>query len=257
MPNHITNILTIEGVQNDRLREILEAIKSDEHGVGSIDFNKINPMPPELDIPASSEYMDAYAVYLAQTQGDYRRLDSLLEIRGDAQTRKELMDNMLKNDPELLSKGERYARNMKNHGAATWYEWCSSPLPGHWGTKWNAYDFAPYEDGSGVLRFLTAWNSPEPILQKLSVMFPDAQFRIAWADEDFGYNVGEKLWSNGETMEWDVPTGGSKEAYEMAAEITGEELPDRGLFYSEETGTYEYMEQDEDEDEDMGMGGLS
>jgi hypothetical protein len=249
--------MIIEGVSPDRLNEILAAIQNDEHGVGSIDFQKINPMPPELDIPASSAYQDAYAAYLAQTQGDYRRLDSLLEIRKDAQTRKELIDIMLKNDPGLLSKGKQYADNMKNHGAMSWYEWCSSPRPGHWGTKWNAYDFAPYENGSGMLRFLTAWSSPEPILQKLSEMFPDAQFRIAWADENFGYNVGEKLWINGETAEWDVPAGGSKEAYEMAADIMGAELSDYDLFYDEDAGNYRYMEQDEDETEDLGMGGLT
>lgn len=47
MPNHITNRLNIIA-DKERVREILEAIQQDEHGLGSIDFNKIIPMPEEI-----------------------------------------------------------------------------------------------------------------------------------------------------------------------------------------------------------------
>jgi hypothetical protein len=45
MPNHITNILTIHGA-DEQVDRVLEFIKNDELGVGTIDFNKITPMPP-------------------------------------------------------------------------------------------------------------------------------------------------------------------------------------------------------------------
>jgi len=45
MPNHITNILTIYGT-DEQVDKVLEFIKNDELGVGTIDFNKITPMPP-------------------------------------------------------------------------------------------------------------------------------------------------------------------------------------------------------------------
>ena len=45
MPNHIKNRLTIVSTDNDRIREILEAIQDDERGLGSVDFEKIIPMP--------------------------------------------------------------------------------------------------------------------------------------------------------------------------------------------------------------------
>ena len=48
MPNHVMNILTIKG-SKERVREILEEIKDEEVGYGSIDFNKIEPMPKELN----------------------------------------------------------------------------------------------------------------------------------------------------------------------------------------------------------------
>lgn len=44
MPNHITNKLTIIGNEN-KIEEVLEFIKIDNEKIGTIDFNKITPMP--------------------------------------------------------------------------------------------------------------------------------------------------------------------------------------------------------------------
>ena len=63
MPNHITNILTINNVSENRLYEILDSIKTEEFGRGSIDFNKILPMPPELDLESSSRSMRGLELY--------------------------------------------------------------------------------------------------------------------------------------------------------------------------------------------------
>ena len=40
MPNHITNILKFKG-DSEQVHAMLDKIKSDELGLGSIDFNKI------------------------------------------------------------------------------------------------------------------------------------------------------------------------------------------------------------------------
>ncbi|MEY8312512.1 hypothetical protein AALA61_11090 [Oscillospiraceae bacterium 42-9] len=53
MPNHITNIIEIKG-DPQRVRALFEAVKSDEYGLGSIDFNKLALMPPELGIEEGS-----------------------------------------------------------------------------------------------------------------------------------------------------------------------------------------------------------
>lgn len=45
MPNHVTNIIEIENLSSENISKILEEIKNDEVGIGSIDFNKIIPMP--------------------------------------------------------------------------------------------------------------------------------------------------------------------------------------------------------------------
>ena len=54
MPNHVRNIVSFN-VSDEKLNEILNAIKLDEEGIGSIDFNKLIPMPPELNIEKGSD----------------------------------------------------------------------------------------------------------------------------------------------------------------------------------------------------------
>ena len=190
MANDVTNILRIDA-DEARLREILEAIQQEEYGIGSIDFEKICPMPEGED----------------------------------------------------------------------WYSWRSSA--DNWNTKWNAYGYKelpPYQPGSNEICFLTAWNRPEPVIRKLSAMFPDARLIHQWADEDIGQNVGEALYENGFCLEECEPIFGSNEAIEMAAEIIGTDLTSLGYQILEDGGNYVYVGTDEDcsEDiiEDQGFGGM-
>ena len=81
MPNHVTNVLTLHG-DAARVREVLEAVRQD--GLGSVDFNKILPMPESLNIEASSKtdaglqaYKDFIEVY---TLGGTLHQDELAEI---------------------------------------------------------------------------------------------------------------------------------------------------------------------------------
>lgn len=48
MPNHITNIVAISGDES-RIQSMLKEIQTYEYGVGSVDFNKIIPMPDDVD----------------------------------------------------------------------------------------------------------------------------------------------------------------------------------------------------------------
>ena len=47
MPNHVTSVITLSGDEN-RIKAMLEQIKNDEVGIGSVDFNKILPMPDNI-----------------------------------------------------------------------------------------------------------------------------------------------------------------------------------------------------------------
>ena len=89
----------------------------------------------------------------------------------------------------------------------------------NWGTKWNAK--AVYSDDNGYMDFDTAWSTPLPIIKRLSELFKDIEFSVRFADEDFGYNVGEYAYLNGRLVESTIPEDGSEEAYELAADILG------------------------------------
>lgn len=62
MPNHITNSITLSG-NKEKIAEMMENIKNDEVGVGSIDFNKIIPMPESLNIESGSATERGYKAY--------------------------------------------------------------------------------------------------------------------------------------------------------------------------------------------------
>jgi len=194
MPNHITNVIELKEATQDRVNEILEVIKNDEVGLGSIDFNKLIPMPDHI-------------------------------FRG----------NLGQEEREL-------------YGRDNWYDFSVS----HWGSKWNAYDFAPYNEGENIIEFHTAWSTVPQILHALSEKYPDVLFKHQWADEDFGFNLGEQEYNGGEVIGENIPAGGSKEAYEMAADIMGYELEDLGLHLSEDGLTYEYTKEDEVPDIEQG-----
>lgn len=48
MPNHVENIITLKG-DEQKIREMLEIIKNDDYGLGTVDFNKGIPMPESCD----------------------------------------------------------------------------------------------------------------------------------------------------------------------------------------------------------------
>jgi hypothetical protein len=69
MPNHVINRLEFE-CSEERLKEILSSICYDDNseaevtGIGTIDFNKITPMPPSLDIESGSSTDRGINLYL-------------------------------------------------------------------------------------------------------------------------------------------------------------------------------------------------
>lgn len=112
--------------------------------------------------------------------------------------------------PANTEEEKRQAKeNMKKYGAPDWYQWRLK----NWGTKWDACNGYINSYGFGCQ---TAWSMPDEFMVKLSKKFPNVGFRIRWADEDMGYNVGEVLFENGEITETNIPDGGSPEAYAMA-----------------------------------------
>jgi hypothetical protein len=257
MPNNITNVICINNVSDARLAEILAAIRMDDVDVArnSIDFNKLIPMPPELDVESSTRStraLDVYTAFVNESRAlaaanaaepmptaDYEQQIARLTKKNTAQA---------KSDPELFSFGKQLYENIQNHGYEDWYGWRQK----HWGSKWASYGFdelAGHSEGNEI-EFLTAWSRVEPILKCLSEMFPDAEFSYYWADEDMGVNVGQQIWENGEMTEEYIPAAHSNEAYELAAEIRSVSLEELGYLYCEEKREYVYIDPDEGLDEE-------
>lgn len=77
MPNYVANIVTFDGDEK-RIKDMLLAVQNDEFGPGSISFNKIIPMPPELDIECGRSKTDPQVIRNIQMYGapdwyDWRR----------------------------------------------------------------------------------------------------------------------------------------------------------------------------------------
>ena len=139
MPNHITNIVKYEG-DADRIKEMLEQIKVDEFGIGTIDFNKLIPMPESLNIESGSRTdrgLKAYKEFLEiYTFG--RKVENLDLLNVSAESEEKFLEirkDVERGDWEL---GKKAFQNAYQYGYSTWYEWSIN----NWGTKWNSYGYS-------------------------------------------------------------------------------------------------------------------
>jgi hypothetical protein len=221
MPNHVTNILTITGNEELVARIKSEISSVDEEGDALIiDFNTIIPRPESLGIVSGSQTDNGLAV-LQHLAGNSKRINEMLSW---AWVREKGIDNaddlvkyMLENKTADIDSAKIALDNIENYGHKDWYSWSVDK----WGTKWNAYSQEAREDGS--IKFETAWSTPYPVMEALSRKYPEAVICVRYADEDFGHNVGEYTLMEGDVIEQNTPEGGSDEAYELAANITGYE----------------------------------
>ena len=200
MPNWVTNNVTITA-DKKLLAKIRKELKGDKNAEGEqrlFDFNKIAPIPKELEGTRSP--------MVAITQKEY-----------DEQERK-IAENDFTEQEKMWGISRCLTQKMineynKKFGACDWYTWQNA----NWGTKWNACDVSWVADD--LVCFNTAWSTPFAIMVKLSEKYPEATFTIEFADEDFGHNVGEYTLKGGIEIEENVPDGGSREALEMAMRI--------------------------------------
>jgi hypothetical protein len=200
MPNHVTNRLTIIGTE-DQVKQVREVIKGEREDQ-FLDFNKIAPIPKELDGTVSPMRIISQEEY-------------------DEQERKISEDDLTDNERNWgLSRGltQKLADEyIAKFGHADWYGWQTS----NWGTKWNAY--SQHEIGEDCIEFDTAWSTPYELMVKLSKLFPEVEFQVEYADEDFGYNVGTYTLLDGDSIDENIPDGGSREAIMMAMDVKGDE----------------------------------
>ncbi len=223
MPNHITNRLTIIGTE-EQVKQVREAIKGEREDQ-FIDFNKIAPIPKELEGTQSPLRIISQKEYNEQER----------RIRENDLTDNEKNWGLSRGLTQKLADEYR-----EKFGHAEWYGWQSA----NWGTKWNAYDQCSIDEN--CIEFNTAWSTPHSLLVNLSIMFPEVTFEVRFADEDFGYNVGEFTLFGGEEIDCNIPDGGSDEAFEMAMDIQYG-TPEDYFDCNQEIFTDEYVEDDDEE----------
>lgn len=190
MPNHVTNQLSITS-DKQTIDKIKQEIFVDE----KFDFNRISPMPEILSSMVSSSDID---------EAKFR-----LGLKNRYSTTNSNIDEFVV---------EQLINAYKQTGFVYWYDFALE----NWGTKWNAYEVHITMNNENInVQFETAWSTPEPIIRKFSLLYPHAEFKVAYADEDFGANCGNYVYKDGEIIDDYCPEYGTDEAYDLAAEILG------------------------------------
>lgn len=222
MPNWVQNNITFSGDEAE-IKEMLEAIKDDETGFGSVDFNKIIPMPESLNIECgsrTSKGIEMVKQYLEKPEEFKREEGTLDEFIVDLREHSE--DITDEEEKKIWDIGVSAVENIHRYGSPTWYEWAHK----NWGTKWNACECAEVNENTKSICFQTAWSTPFPVIVKLSEMFPNIEIQTEFADEDIGQNCGKYTFKGGELKsEWHPSNKESnKEALEFAAKVWDTEL---------------------------------
>jgi len=221
MPNHVQNRLKVTGGDTDKLMNAITGESSSR-----IDFNKIIPMPKDLQIESSSIGEIGMMILYGKSTKTWLQDKEKVQKRFDE----------LRPADQAIAKvlGKKYHDNIEKYGHADWYSWCID----NWGTKWNAYDTPTEEDTEDTIFFQTAWSNVLKIIEKLHTIFPDTELFYDWADEDTGSNTGRAIITQNGTLYTNLPTNQSRQAYELYFELHGGddswELID---------GKYEYIEE--------------
>lgn len=145
--------------------------------------------------------------------------DILFEIQSDEEGFGSIDFNKIIPQPKGLFLGPIGEKERELYKDNNWYDWNIR----HWGTKWNAYS-SECDFSKQILTFTTANSAALPVIVALSQKYPDVYLKYRFADEDFGYNVGELEMLDSECIWSNYPKGGTLEAQELAADILGVEL---------------------------------
>ena len=247
MPNHIANLITLRGDEK-RIAEVREQLRYQEDGLGSLDFNKLIPMPKSLEIEEGSNTTNAIRLYVTavdpnitwlnpnhkMAEKDFLELQKALDGKQPFPSYDALLARIPEEQiPSLLELGKQAVENQQQYGATTWYHWSIQ----NWGTKWNSYGgYGNRVCEKNQFLFFTAWSEPEPVIQKLSEQYPEIEFHHQWADEDYGYNLGEKTYRAGVVLDETWIEEGTAAAREFAA----------WLFDGEDTELSKVLDEDMD-----------
>ena len=245
MPNQVANYIFLKG-DPKKIQSMLEAIQADEIGIGSVDFNKIIPMPESLKIEVDNKIVRGLKLY-KEFIGEclfIKQETDLLKISSEtlAEYEKAYLRRRKDIEPTEWELGKTAWNNNQNYGAPTWNEWSIN----NWGTQWNAhgYDEKPDYSGDENLWFQTIFSEPYLIIEKLAEMYPDITFEHEWADEELGLNCGRKCYQNGECTKAYYPEN-QKDGIEFACRVWGYDPAEFDLMLNKAENGYINIESEE------------
>ena len=201
MPNWVKTIVKIKP-------DVLEDIANKYFENNKFSFNKVIPMPKDLDIEVSGSGEEGLMFLFADSKDDLLKIkinnafkdlnmfhsdiyrDSRFEDIED-NLEKYRKDKKFKKCIEL---GKKYISNFEKYGHCDWYDWCID----NWGTKWDASYFQKSKD---TMIYLTAWGFAGEVILKLSERYPDAIFECKFANEDYGSGSGVVKIQDGDVIE--------------------------------------------------------
>ena len=230
MANYYQSTLTLRG-ERETVEKVFDSIKNDEDK-RVIDFEKVIPMPEELNIESSSDPEFLIILFLRQSRLSLCYGPYSPEVKM-AWERYEKMDDERKEKNEELAK--KYLMNIAKYDYANWYSWHI----GKWGTKWNSIDgYGHQHREADTIYFETANGFCEPVIEELSKRYPDIEFDYAAADEDIGSNTIKGTYKAGAFV--GVHEHQTPAAYDIAFEL----YPDRREeFHQLEDGTWSCNEE--------------
>ena len=204
LSNQVTNFISFgnEPEQVAAFHKMLRELRQEDGVYGSLDFNKLIPMPEPLNIESGT--------WTNQGLQAYR---SFMTGRKNAETFK-------KEHPDAWELGRQAYENIQKYGYPTWFEWRIQ----HWGTRCNAYSCVELRQGDQTMRFETAWRRVLEIVRALSKKYPDQTVTYRWADAELGADVGEAVFQNGKIADVHIPKPHSKEAHQLAQDIMKNDL---------------------------------
>lgn len=203
--NSVVNVIKLVGPTKSISRAMGELIIEDN----IFTFDSFLPMPTELmgtDPSQSIIKNEEYHEILL----DYKdRLDN-----GDLDM----------HEPVPMSE-DIQKRFILTYGYDNWYDWSMN----NWGVKWGPYETEVISDSKFL--FYTANATPHSAMVKMSMKYPDIEFRVQYADEDLGFNVGEYTLVNGETIYTKVHKEFTVESFMMAYKLIADDYYIEELIY--------------------------
>lgn len=199
---------------------MLHQVRAEGQPLGSIDFNKLIPMPQELDMRAGFQTNQGLKLYM-----DFQKENAVIAMATlftpEAECSPIIMEHLAKwdavekKDPETWALGKKAAQNIKKYGCPTWVEWCGL----NWGSKDNAYRCVPLDRNSDTMTFQTSQSAVPKLAAALSRKFPEQEATYSWADEGTGQHLGRMVFKAGEAIKTDIPQEPGALAQAMSAGV--------------------------------------